>query len=547
MADSIREHGIVQPPTARPGKYEGTYEVVFGQRRLLGLRREAERARAEKRPVPTTIQLLIREMEDQTVLEEAWVENLQRVDVGVREEVEGFQAMLDLKDEAGEPVYSVASLARKLGKDKSFISRRLKLAAVPEEMWQALEAGAIGVRQMALVGRLPDEGARKKAAGMVLRPKYRTEPPLTVKETMDLLREEFMVSLRGCEWDPKDALLVLPKIDKQGRRLSGGACVDCPFRTGSDPELQDALSGNQYEGGKQGIDANSCLLPSCYQAKKEAIWKRTMKEASESGAKVLSEDQARKVFPSWGSGAPMPSSGMVLLSDCPDYYATGHHAAEDTLPTWEKLIGKVPVEDLVVGRNEVTGAVCRMVKRERAIELAERSLDKQGVDSPFANRPGAKGETETRKESGPSEWDIKRLQRERMEEAVAGNMMALVDLQKTPSEELMTELVLGTLWDSLIYSDGLLGMMKERGMPEFDNEDEDDEKARAYLDEVVRPEVARAPMAWAALALMEVCDQMLNFTDPTQSDGILKALNLDREAILAQVEETAQESAEDAA
>lgn len=314
MAASIIEHDIVQPPIARSRK-GGGWEVVFGQRRLLGKKRAAEMTGVK--PAAATIQLLVREMDDRTVLEEAWVENLQRVDVGVREEVEGFRAMLDLRDEAGAPVYSAASLAKKIGKSKAFVSQRLKLSNVPEEMWQALEAKVIGVRQMELVGRLPDEASRKKLAGMILRPRFRVEPPLTVRETVDLLRDEFMTSLRGCEWNLKDETLVPVKRDKHGARISGGACSDCPFRTGGDPELQECLSSNQHEGGKQGIDANSCMLPTCFQAKKEAVWKRTMKDASESGAKVLSPEEAKKVFASWGGDSLLPSAGLVSLSESP--------------------------------------------------------------------------------------------------------------------------------------------------------------------------------------------------------------------------------------
>src|SRR5690606_20877505 len=65
MARSILEHGIIQPPVARAVHEgdEGKYEVVFGQRRLCGLIRARELARAEKLPEPPyEIDLLVREM-----------------------------------------------------------------------------------------------------------------------------------------------------------------------------------------------------------------------------------------------------------------------------------------------------------------------------------------------------------------------------------------------------------------------------------------------------------------------------------------------------
>lgn len=546
MADSILEHGILQPPIARPGKYQDTYEVVFGQRRLLGKRRAIEKAKEEGRPAMAgSIELLLREMDDRTVLEEAWVENLQRVDVGVREEVEGFRAMLELRDEDGRPCYSVSSLAVKLGKAKSYVSNRMKLTAVPEEMWQALEAEKVGIRHLVEVGRLPTEGARKKAAGMVLRPKFRPEGQvLTVRETMDMIRDEFTVSLRGCPWDLKDADLVPEKKGKKGERLSGGACEDCPCRAGSDPELQEALSGNQHQGAKQGIDANSCLMPACFKEKMEAHWKLTMQRASGEGVKVLSPEEAKKVFPSWGARGPMPSSGYVALDMSPSYHETGHHAGEDTLPPWEKMLGKVSPEELVVARNELTGDIHRMLPRERAIELAEASLGKKGKDSPFSNRPGAKREPSgSRQESGPPEWQTRYDREKKLARGIREKLLEAVNLQKAPSEAFLTELVLGSLWDVLNYDDGLMGLLNQRGLPKFDDEKgDDDEKARVYLDEVVGPEVARAPLAWAALAFFEMVEQQLSLDDEKQGGGLLRALNLDREVLLA-VEKPTEEVA----
>ncbi len=560
MADSILEHDIVQPPVARPGKYADTYEVVFGQRRLLGKRLALEKAKAAKQPRPATIQLLVREMDDRTVLEEAWVENLQRVDVGAREEVEGFQAMLDLRDDQGRPIYTLSSLATKLGKSKGFISQRLKLKNVPEEMWQAHEAGVIGLRQMELVGKLPTDALRKKAAGMVLRPKYREEgEPLTVVETTKMLKDEFMVSLRGMPWDQADADLLPVKLDKKtGERVSGGACADCPHRTGSNPDLQDALD---YKGreGKQGLDHNLCMLPSCCTAKKDAFWQRAKREGSENGTQVLTPEESKKIFYTWGGGGVQPHSGWVSLAEKPGYQETGHYAGEDTLPTWGEMIKKVDPTDLALARNESTGDVHQLLKRERAIELAEAALGKKGKDSPFANRPGAPQDLNDDEgegggddsagsgSSGPSEWQIKREREKRLQEALNKKLREAVDLQKTPSEAVITELVLGTLWEDLNYTgSGLMALLSARGLPEFDDENGDDEEAaRAYLDGVVRPEIERAPYAWAALALFEIYDQFNRADEPMQTEGLFRALNLDREAILAAPDE--EEPAEDAA
>lgn len=299
MARSILEHGIIQPPVARENpKGSGSYEVVFGQRRLCGLIRAREIARAEKLPEPRyEIDLLLREMDDRTVIEEAWVENLQRVDVSVREEAEGFEEMLALMDDEGRPLYTVNKLAQKLGKSPTVISMRLKLKGVPDALWDALDEELVGVRQLELVGCLPTPEMREKAAQAVLKPRFRVSPPLTVKETRSVIREEFMVSLGGVEWDLKDAELYPVELDEAGKRLCGGACHDCDFRTGRNPDIQASLSDGT---GNRGWKGNSCMMPSCYEKKKKAVWARTKKLALEAGSKVLTDQDAKKIFAQWG-------------------------------------------------------------------------------------------------------------------------------------------------------------------------------------------------------------------------------------------------------
>lgn len=543
MADSILEHDIVQPPIARPGRYVDTWEVVFGQRRLLGKRRAVEKAKeAGREPVREVIQLIVREMDDRTALEEAWVENLQKVDVGPREEVEGFQAMLGLTDEEGRPVYSVSSLAARLGKGKTFISRRLRLRHAPEAMWAAYEAGVIGLRQMELVGQLPTEAARKKAADEVLRPSFRPAGhPLTVLETVAMLREKFMVSLRGCGWDLEDGDLVRAKMTK-GVRQWGGACGDCPMRTGADEELQEMLATGK--AGSQGVDGYSCLMPSCFEEKREALWGRTQKEASAAGSRVLSPEEAKRTFYAWGAGGPAPASGLVSLSGHPGFPETGHHAAEDTMPTWGEMIRKVDPKDVVVGRNETTGEIHRMVKRERAIELAEAAMRKTGKDSPFANRPGlrkedAAEEAREAEEDGGEEvvspWRRQAEENARIGEAVSRELRRMVELEKVPSDEVLVELVAGSLFEVVGFGDGFLRLIEASGVPEFEGErGAEGEGVREYLDAVVKPHLARAPLAWVALALLEVYEQTVRWSSRPESESLLQALGLDREEILAE-------------
>jgi ParB family chromosome partitioning protein len=97
-AESIRQHGLIQPITVRPNS-EG-FEIVAGARRF----RAAQLA--ELFAIPARIV----DIDDAQSLEWALVENAMRVDVHPYEEAEGFQRLLDI------PGYDVATLAELLAR-----------------------------------------------------------------------------------------------------------------------------------------------------------------------------------------------------------------------------------------------------------------------------------------------------------------------------------------------------------------------------------------------------------------------------------------------
>src|ERR1700761_1843984 len=109
LAESIRQHGVIQPITVRPNA-DG-FEIVAGARRF----RAAQLA--ELFSVPARIV----ELTNSQAMEWQLVENSQRVDVHPYEEAQGFQRLLDL------PGYDVNAIAAKAGKSASHIYARLSL------------------------------------------------------------------------------------------------------------------------------------------------------------------------------------------------------------------------------------------------------------------------------------------------------------------------------------------------------------------------------------------------------------------------------------
>lgn len=504
MAESILEHGIIQPPIARPrekrlmDEFDGPgVEIVFGQRRCLGAKRALELARERGLPEARLAELevipvIVRPMDDRQVIEEAWVENLQRVDVSVREEAEGFSELLKLVDDSGQPVYTQASLAQKLGKSVAFLSQRLKLKHVPELLWEALEERRVGIRHLELVGTIADGKAREKAAKAILEPKYRTEP-LTTREAANLIEEEYRKSLKGVAWDPKDESLVPVVRDDDGNRVEGGACTDCPHRTGNVPELQGELAtgAGQSKGGKRGFDPNVCLRPGCHRAKEAANWKRLEAAAAAGGRRVLTKEEAKKVFMEWGGPLALShASGLVALQGRPDYSATGHHGSDD-LPTWEELIeGTAADKEVLVAKHPKSGEVLRLIDRERAIHFAEVAMKERGEVSPFSNRPkptkskqsaGGGGD-----KGGPkpmSEWEVNRQARETSERAMLLKIREVVTKMDGLSTVQLCELVMGPLLESIFECGGgeaVMSFLERVGYPM----PQDDEKSTGdYLKE----------------------------------------------------------------
>jgi len=126
LAQSIREHGIVQPVLVRR-KPDGKYEIIAGERRW----RAAQRAGVNEIPV------LVRDVDDRTALELAIIENVQRADLNPVEEALGYQQLID------EHNYTQADLGNVIGKSRSHVANTLRLLKLPEDIRDLLVDGAL--------------------------------------------------------------------------------------------------------------------------------------------------------------------------------------------------------------------------------------------------------------------------------------------------------------------------------------------------------------------------------------------------------------------
>ncbi len=128
LADSIREHGVLQPLIVRP-MLGGEYQLIAGERRY----------RAAMIAQVSTVPVVIREFSDMQAMEVALVENLQRRDLNPVEEGEGYKAL------AEQFSLTQAEIAQKVGKSRSAVANAMRLCELPAEVKKAVSEGSISM------------------------------------------------------------------------------------------------------------------------------------------------------------------------------------------------------------------------------------------------------------------------------------------------------------------------------------------------------------------------------------------------------------------
>lgn len=126
LADSIREHGMIQPILVRP-LASGSYQIVAGERRW----RAARMLGLDEVPVN------IRELSDFEAMQIALIENLQRENLNPVEEALGYKELMENYDMTQEKV------AKTVGKSRSAIANAVRLLSLPERVLKLLENGDI--------------------------------------------------------------------------------------------------------------------------------------------------------------------------------------------------------------------------------------------------------------------------------------------------------------------------------------------------------------------------------------------------------------------
>ncbi|MDD4734714.1 MAG: ParB/RepB/Spo0J family partition protein [Kiritimatiellae bacterium] len=127
LAASIREMGLLQPLLVR--KIRDGYELIAGERRLTA----AKAVGLERVPV------ILKEYTDCEALEVALVENLQREDLNIMEEAEGYQALAEKFQLTQEDI------ARRVGKGRATVTNALRILNLPDKIKDRLRTGTLSL------------------------------------------------------------------------------------------------------------------------------------------------------------------------------------------------------------------------------------------------------------------------------------------------------------------------------------------------------------------------------------------------------------------
>jgi ParB/RepB/Spo0J family partition protein len=397
LAESIRGPGIIEPLIVRKNPQGKGYEIVCGERRWTA-------ARLIKL---ATAPCVVRELTDSEAREIQIIENLQREGLHPVEEAKGYYDLLSQKSKEGKPIHTIDSLAKKIGKSTVFIYGRLKLLKMPEVALRASYSGKLSASNALLLARIPDPKLALKATLEVLDPYGSGDGPERQKRALDdenepmsyrkakeHIQNNYMVRLKGAPFDQEDEELVRAEV-KEGERLCGGKCSDCPWRTGNMRALfQDVDS------------ADVCTNPTCFKRKKDAAWKRASEKAKAQGHTLLRDGKASQLF----------RDGQ--LSDWQHEYVD----VRGTFPgekkkTWEQVLGEHLPDALVQARDDR-----RKVHFLIPMDLAREAAKKAGCTLPKSE---SNGHSRYDPEEARRQEEARRKKRERAE-IIAGEIGSAV-------------------------------------------------------------------------------------------------------------------------
>ena len=196
LAESIKNHGIVQPLLVRPkakGSKGTSFELIAGERRW----------RAAQKAGLHTVACVIRDADDQMAAEIAMIENIQRRDLSVIEEAEGYRRLIE------EFSYTQDALAKVIGKSRSHLANTMRLLQLPDDVRQHLKSGTLTPGQTrplvgrddaaALASQILNKGLSARQVEKLVAAQDRPPKEQPVKDTNLVALEDELASTTGLD------------------------------------------------------------------------------------------------------------------------------------------------------------------------------------------------------------------------------------------------------------------------------------------------------------------------------------------------------------
>jgi ParB family transcriptional regulator, chromosome partitioning protein len=176
LSQSIQENGLVQPILLRR-KGDGRFQLVAGERRW----------RAAQRIGMQQVSAIIRDVEDEKLLEIALIENIQRQELNPIEEAAAYQRLMGVLGMTQEEV------AKRVGKDRSSVANYVRLLKLPASVQRMLEGEQLSMGHARALLGLEEQEEQAKLAQEVI------ERKLSVRETERAVQQKAVKSKNGTD------------------------------------------------------------------------------------------------------------------------------------------------------------------------------------------------------------------------------------------------------------------------------------------------------------------------------------------------------------
>ncbi len=232
LADSIRQHGIIQPLTVRRLQ-SGYYQIIAGERRW----------RAARMAGLSEVPAVVIEADDRKAMELAMIENLQREDLNPMEEAEGYQVLMEQYGMTQEEA------AQRVGKSRPAVANALRLLKLCPDVRKLVEEGAISGGHGRTLVTL-NEKQQKEAAAVIVK------SDLSVRQTEQLVKK-----------------LTTEKKEKPGKDVGGvdyaaEAARELTTRLGRPCKIVTGRKKGRIELEYYGVDDLNALLDALHNLKK---------------------------------------------------------------------------------------------------------------------------------------------------------------------------------------------------------------------------------------------------------------------------------------